>query len=187
MSTHLAEEIERRSNKWFILGAIVMVIAGVLAIGLPLLTTAALSLVLAWLLIAAGIGHLIAAFRFDSFASFVWELLVATAAIFTGAYMRTHPAMTPITLTFVLAILFLASGISEFAIFFRVRAEPHSGWIFLNAAVDIVIGLVIMRHWPANSLWLMGTFVGISLLVAGISRLVFSLSVSQPLSGASPA
>ena len=187
MSTHLSEEIERRSNTWYVLGAIVMVIAGVLAIGLPLATTTALSILLAWLLIAAGIGHLIAAFRFDSFASFVWELLVATAAIFAGVFMRTHPVMAPITLTFVLAILFLASGISELALFFRIRSAPHSGWMLLNAAVDIIIGLVVLRHWPANSLWLLGVLVGISLLVAGISRIVFSMRVSRRLSGAAPA
>jgi uncharacterized membrane protein HdeD (DUF308 family) len=187
MSTYLSDEIERRSNMWFVLGAIVMVIAGVLAISLPLATTAALSIVLAWLLIAAGIGHLIAAFRFDSFASFIWELLVAAAAIFAGAYMRTHPAIAPVTLTFVLAILFLTSGISEFALFFRVRAAPHSGWILLNAAVDIIIGVVVMRHWPANSLWLLGILVGVSLLVAGISRLVFSMRLSHRLGGPTPA
>src|SRR5215472_7316750 len=187
MSTHLSDEIERRSNRWFILGAIVMVVAGALAIALPLATTAALSIVLAWLLIAAGIGHLIAAFRFETFASFIWELLVATAAIFAGAFMRTHPTMAPVTLAFVLAILFLASGISEFALFFRIRSAPHSGWILLNAAVDIIIGLVIMRNWPANSLWLLGVLVGISLLVAGISRLVFSMKVGQRLRGATPA
>jgi uncharacterized membrane protein HdeD (DUF308 family) len=186
MSTYLSDEIERHSNTWFILGATVMVIAGVLAISLPLATTTALSVLLAWLLIAAGIGHLIAAFRFDSFASFVWELLVATAAIFTGAFMRTHPVMAPVTLTFVLAILFLASGISEFALFFRVRSSPHSGWILVNAAVDIIIGLIVLRHWPANSLWLLGVLVGISLIVAGISRFVFSMKVGQPLGGGTP-
>src|SRR5215472_11838193 len=110
MSTRLADEIERRSNTWFVLGSFVMVITGLLAISLPLATTTALSILLAWLLIAAGIGHLIAAFRFESFASFVWELLVATAGIFAGIYLRTHPMMAPITLTFVLAIVFLASG-----------------------------------------------------------------------------
>jgi uncharacterized membrane protein HdeD (DUF308 family) len=187
MSTYLSDRIERGSNTWFVLGAIVMVIAGVLAVSVPLVTTTAVSIFLAWLLIAAGIGHLIAAFRFESFASFVWELLVATAAIFTGAFMRTHPAMAPVTLTFVLAILFLASGISEFALFFRVRSAPHSGWILLNAAVDIIIGLVVLRNWPANSVWLLGVLVGVSLLVAGISRLVFSMRVSERLGGTTPA
>jgi uncharacterized membrane protein HdeD (DUF308 family) len=187
MSNHLSDRIERRSNTWFVLGAVIMVIAGVLAISLPFATTAALSILLAWLLIAAGIGHLIAAFRFESFASFVWELLVAAAAIFAGAFMRTHPTMAPLTLTFVLAILFLASGFSELALFFRVRSAPHSGWLLLNAVVDIIIGLVVLRNWPASSLWLLGVLVGVSLLVAGISRLVFSMRVGQHLGGATPA
>ena len=95
--------------------------------------------------------------------------------------------MAPLTLTFVLAILFLASGISEFALFFRIRSAPHSGWILLNAAVDIIIGLVVLRNWPANSLWLLGVLVGIGLLVAGISRLVFSMRISQHLRPTTPA
>src|SRR5262249_51086484 len=100
-------------------------------------------------------------------------------AIFAGVFMRTHLAMAPVTLTFVLAILFLASGISEFALFFRVRSAPHSGWILINAVVDIIIGLLVLRNWPANSLWLLGVLVGISLIVAGISRLVYSMSVGH--------
>jgi len=187
MSTRLVEEIERRSNAWFVLGSIVMVVAGILAICLPLATTTALGILLAWLLIAAGIGHLIAAFRFESFGSFVWELLVATAGIFAGIYLRTHPTIGPMALTFLLAVLFLVSGISEFALFFRIRAAPHSGWILLNAAVDIIIGLVVLRNWPANSLWLLGVLVGIGLLVAGITRLLFSMRVSRRLDEASPA
>jgi uncharacterized membrane protein HdeD (DUF308 family) len=187
MSTYLSDQVERQTGTWYVVGAIVMVIAGVLAISLPLATTVALSVVLAWLIIAAGIAHLIAAFRFDSFGSFIWELLVAAAAIFVGVFMRTHPAMAPITFTFVLAIFFLASGISEFALFFRVRAAPHSEWILFNAAVDIVIGLIVLRNWPANSLWLLGILVGISLIVAGISRLFFSMRAHEHVGGAAPA
>ena len=187
MSSSLSEEIERQSSIWFVIGAILMLIAGLLAISLPLATTTALSILLAWLLIAAGIGHIVAAFRFTSFASFIWELLVATAAIIAGAYMRAFPAMAPVTLTFVLAVLFLASGISEFALFFRIRFLPHSGWILINAVVDIIIGLVVLRHWPANSLWLLGVLVGISLVVAGVSRLAFSVRVGQRLGGPAPA
>ncbi len=182
----ISDEIERRSNTWSVLGAIVMVIAGVLAISLPLVTTAALSVLLAWLLIAAGIGHLIAAFRFKNFASFVWELLVATVAIFAGAYMRLNPVMAPVTLTFVLAVVFLASGISEFALFFRIRYSPHAAWILLNAMVDIIIGLIVLRNWPANSLWLLGVFVGISLVVAGFSRILLAMRVG-PRGGTAPA
>jgi uncharacterized membrane protein HdeD (DUF308 family) len=187
MSTNISDEIESQSNTWFVFGAVVMVIAGVLAIGLPLFTTTALSIVLAWLLIAAGIGHIFAAFRYKSFAGFIWELLMATAAIIAGAYMRSHPAIASVTLTFVLAIVFLASGISEFALFFRVRSAPRSAWILVNAVVDLVIGLLVLRNWPANSLWMLGILVGISLVFAGLSRLAFSMRVGHHLGGAAPA
>lgn len=180
MSTNFSDEIENYSGAWAILGAVVMVIAGLLAICLPLATSTALGLILAWLLIVAGIGHLFAAFRLDNFATFIWELLVGAAALFVGFYMRTHPAMTLASLVFILAVLFLVSGISELALFFRIRSAPDAGWIFVNAVVDIILGLIVLRHWPANSVWLLGILVGISLVVAGLSRLAFALHVRQP-------
>jgi uncharacterized membrane protein HdeD (DUF308 family) len=148
-----------------------MIIAGVLAISLPLATSIGLVVILSWLLILGGIGHLISAFRFGSFGRIVWELIMGAVAIWVGFYMRVHPTMGLATLTLALAIYFLVSGCTEFVVYFQNRSLPNAGLILMHALVDILLFVVIWIHWPANSLWLIGFFVGIDLLIAGFSRL----------------
>ncbi len=148
-----------------------MIIAGVLAISLPLATSTGLIIILSWLLIIAGIGHLIAAFRFKGVGNVVWELVNAAVAICVGFYMRFHPVMGLATLTLALAIYFLVSGCSEFVLYFQNRSLPNAGWILTHAVLNVILFLLILIHWPANSLWLIGVFVGIDLIVGGISRL----------------
>jgi len=148
-----------------------MIVAGVLAIFLPLTISTGLVILLSWLLIISGIGHLIAAFRFKTFGNMAWELIQAVAAICVGFYMRFHPLMGLATLTLALAIFFLVSGCSEFVLYFQNRSLPNSGLLLLSAVVNIVLFFLIWMHWPANSLWLIGMLVGIDLIAIGISRL----------------
>ena len=39
------------------------------------------------------------------------------------------------------------------------------------------LGLMIARHWPSSSGWAIGTLVGVSLIVSGVSRVMLSLAV----------
>src|SRR5689334_12374483 len=172
MNTNESAESSTQARTWSTLGAVLMIVAGVLAIFLPLTISVGLVILLSWLLIISGIGHLIAAFRFKTFGSnMVWELIQAVVAIWVGFYMRFHPMMGLATLTLALAIFFLVSGCSEFVLYFQNRSLPNSGLLLLSAVVNIVLFFLIWMHWPANSLWLIGMLVGIDLITIGISRL----------------
>src|SRR3954447_17582818 len=171
MNTNESAESSMHARTWSTLGAVLMIVAGVLAIFLPLTISTGLVILLSWLLIISGIGHLIAAFRFKSFGNIVWELIQAAVAIWVGFYMRFHPMMGLATLTLALAIFFLVSGCSEFVLYFQNRSLPNSGLLLLSAVVNIVLFFLIWMHWPANSLWLIGMLVGIDLIAIGISRL----------------
>src|SRR5581483_11835908 len=151
-----SSENSRQARSYSTFGAVLLIIAGVLAISLPLATSIGLVIVLSWMLIIGGIGHLIEAFRFKSFGNVVWELISAVVAICVGFYMRLHPAMGLAALTLALAIYFLVSGCSEFVLYFQNRSLPNSGWLLTHAVVDIILFILIWVHWPANSLWLIG-------------------------------
>jgi uncharacterized membrane protein HdeD (DUF308 family) len=40
---------------------------------------------------------------------------------------------------------------------------------------------MIWRSWPASSVWVIGTLVGISMLFSGFSRLMLSLAAKRVL------
>jgi len=59
------------------------------------------------------------------------------------------------------------------------QMRPHSGWgwVLFDAIVTILLGALIWAHWPYNSEWVIGTLVGISFIVSGVSRLMLSFAV----------
>jgi uncharacterized membrane protein HdeD (DUF308 family) len=47
----------------------------------------------------------------------------------------------------------------------------------LNGIVSIVLAVMIWRHWPTGSLWVLGVLVGIGLLMTGTTRLMMALAI----------
>ena len=50
-------------------------------------------------------------------------------------------------------------------------------WVVLSGAITLLLGLVTLAHWPVSSLYILGLFLGIDLIFAGVSW----ISVGSPL------
>jgi uncharacterized membrane protein HdeD (DUF308 family) len=77
----------------------------------------------------------------------------------------------------VLASLFLVEGIFDIALFFQVRSAQGSGWILFDGIITLLLGLMIYRQWPSSSTWAIGTLVGVSMIISGVTRVMLSLAV----------
>ena len=60
--------------------------------------------------------------------------------------------------------------------------------MLVNGIVALVLGFMVWNRWPATSLWFLGTLVGITLFLAGMTRLMMALAVRKLLGdpGSSP-
>jgi uncharacterized membrane protein HdeD (DUF308 family) len=104
-------------------------------------------------------------------------VLVGLAYLFFGVYLIAHPAVGVASLTLVLATLFLIEGSLNIVLYFQVRAMQRAGWFLLDGIITLILGLMIYLQWPSSSVWAIGTIVGISLIVSGVTRLMLSLAV----------
>jgi uncharacterized membrane protein HdeD (DUF308 family) len=52
-----------------------------------------------------------------------------------------------------------------------MRPVGGSGWLFFDAVVTLIFSILIWRTWPANSGWIIGTVVGVSMIFSGVARL----------------
>jgi uncharacterized membrane protein HdeD (DUF308 family) len=179
MAQQTPSDILRQASTWSILCGALLVVLGVLAVGSPAVAAVAVNALLAWLIVLAGIVHLALAFHAHGAAGQVWKLLVGIAYVFFGVYLIAHPALGVVSLTLVLASLFLVEGIFDIALFFRMRPIGGSGWILADGIVTLLLGLMIYRQWPSSSNWAIGTLVGVSLIISGVSRLMLSLAVRK--------
>jgi uncharacterized membrane protein HdeD (DUF308 family) len=109
----------------------------------------------------------------------MWKLLVGLAYLSFGVYLLMHPALAIASLTLVLASLFLIEGILDIILFFRMRSMRGSAWMLGDGIITLLLGLLIYAQWPSSSVWAIGTLVGVSMIISGITRVMFSLAVRK--------
>ncbi len=161
-----------RGNRTSMIWGVLMLVCGILAISLPLASSISLVIVAGWLILFAGMAHLIFAFHARGAGGVLWQLLLAIVYGVAGIYMLMHPLLGLLSLTLVLTIFLFFEAALEFVLFFAVRGKARAGWILVDAIVTLLLALLIWRHWPSSSAWVLGTFLGISLIFSGVSRLM---------------
>jgi uncharacterized membrane protein HdeD (DUF308 family) len=156
-----------------------LIVFGMLAIASPSLAAIAVTGFIAWLIVLAGVVHLILAFHAHGADGLIWKLLVGLAYLFIGGYLIMHPVLGVASLTLVLASLFLIEGILNIVLFFKMRAVGGSSWVLLDGIITLLLGLMIYMQWPSSSVWAIGTLVGVSMVFSGVTRVMLSLTVRK--------
>lgn len=174
MATSLPAQPVGRSGGWSIVIGILLILAGIAAICLPFLAGVAASIAIGWLLLIAGIIHLIFGWHTRSAGAVIWKILVGLAYLYAAFYILDHPGRGLVTLTLVLAFYLFFEGIFDAVIYAQLRKLPGSGWFLFDAIVTIILGIMILESWPVSSVWAIGTLIGISIFFSGISRLSYA-------------
>jgi len=186
MPLSTASEIVRQASTWSIVWGVSLVVLGMLAVGSPLLAAVAVNAFVAWLLVLAGVVHVIIAFQAHGAGSLIWKLLVGLAYICFGVYLIAHPLLGVASLTLVLASLFLVEGFFDIALFVRMRSMEGSSWVLTDGIITLVLGIMIYMQWPSSSAWAIGTLVGVSMILSGVTRVMVSFAVRRAAAAISP-
>jgi uncharacterized membrane protein HdeD (DUF308 family) len=171
--------VVKQGSKWAIVWGVLLIIFGMLAIGEPFLAAVAVATFVAWLLVFVGAVHVAVAFHAHSGTSLGWKLLVGVAYILIGGYLLFRPLVGVATLTLALAFLFLMEGVLDFMLWWKSRSLNGAFWILVDSLITLVLGGMIYMHWPSSSAWAIGTLVGISMIISGVSRIMLSLAVRR--------
>ena len=162
-----------------IVWAILLIVFGFLAIALPLGTSLGVVMIVAWLIILSGGFQFIHAFQSKGAGSIAWKLLVAVVYLIAGIYFLMHPLLGLASFTLALAFFFVAEGVMDLIAYFQNRSAEGAGWILFDGIVTLILGILVWRHWPSSSGWVIGTLVGISMLMTGVTRLMLSLAARR--------
>jgi len=146
---------------------ILMIIVGFVAIGTPLMATLAMNIFIGWMLVFIGAAEVVHAFSSQGWGGFLWELLIGALTTFAGLFMVFYPLRGAVTLTLVLAIWLIVSGVMRIILGFGLRPAPGSGLVIFGGVMALLLGVIVYSEWPASSAWVIGTLVGIHLIFDG--------------------
>jgi uncharacterized membrane protein HdeD (DUF308 family) len=178
MDNSLTADIHRAST-WSIVLSVLIMIAGFLAIALPSIAGITFTVIVGWMLIFAGVLHVIYAFRSGHARMVIWQVLLGIAYGFIGVYVLQHPLAGLAGLTFAIAVYLFVAAVLETVLSFQLRPAQGSGWLLFDAVVTFILAVMIYATWPSSAAWAVGTLVGIGMLFSGISRLMVSLAVRR--------
>lgn len=163
------------TGDWLIVTACLFVMLGLYAIMEPFIGGMAVTLLVGWLLITGGATHIISIFRRDDGGA-VWHLAVGLVYIAGGVYFLSQPAIAMEALALLLAMLLFVEAGLDLVAYSAQRREPGAVWLLVNAFVTTLLGTLIAMHWPATSVWVIGTMLGLNLLTTGVSRLMLGMA-----------
>jgi uncharacterized membrane protein HdeD (DUF308 family) len=169
---------------WFMTLGILMVLAGVAAIAFPLLSTIAAKIALGWIFLVSGVLLVIHAFSIQQWRGFLLGLLLGALYVVAGGWLAFFPLAGIVSLTILLAALFLAEGVLEVIMAVRVRPHEGWGWLLLSGLVAVAVGALIAAELPSSATWAIGLLAGVNLLSTGVSFIVLALAGRRAGSGA---
>ncbi len=175
----LGEAVERLRGKWAAITAfgVLLVVLGVAALFFSLIATIATVTLNGVLFLIAGGAEIGIGMHSREWGRFFLWVVGGLVYIAAGIVCIVNPVLASVALTLLLGAGLIAAGVVRAFLAFQLPADHPRGLIFLAAAVTILLGLIIVSHWPLDSVYVLGTLLGVDLLFHGVGWVSFGMGL----------
>jgi uncharacterized membrane protein HdeD (DUF308 family) len=170
---------------WLLVLGIVQIIAGSIAIAIPVVASFAAVAIFGAVLIVSAIFQFIHAFKVRSWPRSAWFGLGGVLYAIAGILVAINPLGGALALAVMIAILLIADGALRAGVAMAVRPLAGWGWLIAGGFGSIIVGVILLIGWPATALWVTGLLLGINLVFTGAMYIALALA-SRPGGSASP-
>jgi uncharacterized membrane protein HdeD (DUF308 family) len=154
---------------------VAMVVIGVVAIIAPLASGLVFDMLFGAVLVGAGIVEFLDAVRTGAWQRGVLLGLAGIVSLAAGTLFIARPVVGLVALTFAFTAYLVLVGAFRIVIAFHLPGgTPGKVWAFVSGVVALVLAYLAIAQMPSVSMWLIGTFIGVSLVFAGIARISLS-------------
>src|SRR5690348_8102582 len=164
----------RTGMAWSTALGVLLILLGVLALLAPFVAAVYAALLLAWAVIFSGVAQLVHAFRTRREGHFVLPLLIALLYLGAGMWLLMRPAAAVVSLTLLFGAILISVGVLQLIFGFRLRPASGSGWLIFDGLLSLLLGIFVAAGWPWTAGWVIGTYIGISLVFRGMGIAMFS-------------
>jgi uncharacterized membrane protein HdeD (DUF308 family) len=171
----------RTGSGWIIALGVVYVIAGFIALGSVVMATVASVFVVGVMMIIAGVAEVFNAFQMKSWGKFLVWALLGVLYIIAGFFAFENPLLAAAVLTLLLGASLVASGLVRLFLAFSMKRESPWIWVAFSAVITLLLGGIILAHWPVSSVYTLGIFLGIDLIFAGASWIGLGFGLRRAL------
>jgi uncharacterized membrane protein HdeD (DUF308 family) len=174
---------------WLVGFGILLVALGTLAF-LSIVTATIVSVYfVAIAMVVAGVADITLGLRSGSSRrTWTWVLL-GILYVGAGLFAFFNPLLAAGVFTLLLGASLLAAGIVRLFLSFQMRSNSEWWWMAVSAAVTALLGIMVISQWPASSLTVLGVFLSVDLIFAGLGWTTIgmaAMALSHPTASAKP-
>ncbi|WP_333793967.1 HdeD family acid-resistance protein [Hyphomicrobium sp.] len=175
------------TTSWWgaLLLGLVFIAAGLFILGDVALATVISAVIIGFALLVAGVSEVIHAFSAPHWRGFALRLLIGVLYGLCGVALIADPLAASLVLTLVFALALIVSGVMRIFQSFQYWRWAGS-LLLLSGLVGTLAGFVILAKWPVSGLWVLGTLVGIDLLLHGVWWIALGLQLRREPRTAEP-
>jgi uncharacterized membrane protein HdeD (DUF308 family) len=175
----LGGAIHHLQAKWGAIVAfgILLIVLGVAATVFALAATIATVTINGVVFLIAGVAEIGIGMHSQSWSRFFLWVIGGVLYLLVGLVCIFNPIFASAALTLMLGAGLIAAGVVRVYLAFQLPADHPRSMVLLAGAVTILLGLIIVAHWPADSIWVLGTLLGVDLLFNGAGWVSFGLGL----------
>ena len=150
---------------------------GLFLIVYPFAAGAITTVVLGWAMIFVGIAQFIFALDSQTAGAFFWKVALSLVFGIGGIVVVAAPLQGLAALTGIVGAVLLLQAVLLAVTAFQLRPADGWGWFLVDAAGSLLLGGLILAGWPFSSLWAIGTLVGVSVFISGVSKITIAAKI----------
>lgn len=163
---------------WFLALGLLLTVLGIVAFVNVVAATLASIFFIAAVMLVAGVGHVVHAFQVRRWDSMLYWLLSGALYLAAGIFAFINPLLASAVMTLIMAFALLVAGLFRLFLGFRMRGHG-GGFVILSGIVTALAGLMIALGWPASSLWVLGLFLSIDMMIQGATLVGLALALRR--------
>jgi uncharacterized membrane protein HdeD (DUF308 family) len=179
-----AEQSDRRyiadifQSHWllFILVGALLIIAGLVAVTVPAFSSIAPNELLGLVLAFVGIVQIAQSDKMRGEKLFAWHLTLGFLAAIGGVLFYLDPFPGVVTITVLMATVFVMHGLTQILFAVRVRQITGWHWFLVSGFIALIVAGLLMMKLPYGHSFKPASVGGVSLLFAGWAYVAVALA-----------
>jgi uncharacterized membrane protein HdeD (DUF308 family) len=173
-------EALRRARRRLMTAGILAVVLGVIAIVVPAIASVATAIFIGWILVVASGLQFADALAVGDRRRAALRAVLGGLTFAAGLYLLLSPLDGTFTLTVMLVLWFVATGVGRIAFGIAEWNVPGARMTILSGVLALALGLMVALKLPESADWAIGLLVGVDLLFAGTALIALGRAV-RPL------
>jgi uncharacterized membrane protein HdeD (DUF308 family) len=162
---------------WFAALGVAFIVFGAIAFGSLLEATVASVLVNGVMMVIAGAAEIGMGARMKTWSRLILLCAAGALLLLAGVLCIVNPLLASAALTLCIGAGLCAAGVVR--VYVASQMGPDAPWriAIFSGLVTFILGVIILAHWPTNSLYVLGLFLAIDLVFYGVALIGLALQL----------